>query len=759
MKVMVELLLIVGCIFFGNSYALDQTKTGFFYPIGTEAFDTACGKWLGRNAAFKGCYDAPYYHIGVDMMTRSLTAKAYAIADGEIYERDCNDASWGTGNCALFIAHKTANGQTFTAIYGHLSKSSLPANNEVHASMPIGNTGPWSGGIHLHFGIFLGDTPPGTIKGVRGWGRMNDSEWTDPCTGNNKCTNGFVSPVEFIETQDAYSPSLERQAACVGHICWLPKTTNCESATDWFVISKEPVVKTGTRWATPTGKTVCNELRFIENSIALADNPSEALPDDSLWHATIRFVRRMLGKTANAQDIADALSNHWDTNTINIYTGKVVAGIGARTVYGTGQGFEILTTKEPLISPPDFVVNWTKLYTPWGDEKYKFGMNESFDTKAQSENKGDGSCPIEIGESDTITGHFYLSRGYKEDAHSGDKAWRRLDSTTTKCGNLKPGDTHTETKNTVIREWVTEPGIYNIVYCVDHPKDDHNNGGDHQEKHESNNCSTEAVFEVVADPVVNVDPRTVDFITNSLQFRGTPPKYAGDQAHFGAYVVNIGNSTPQANIRSRYSVQCPGSGEIYLADDGTEASNLAPGNYVWEENIDAVTLPDVSGNCTAYFRADYQNAVSERDETNNYTSLAFMLLPRPAPNLTITKFQDEVGCCTTNLGSRIKPDIWVKNTGPVAPASAVTVIYQIASPAATGGQFQTIGYGTIRPSELPPGGTDEDYMDGSWSIPKNNAWKNQWHTVRGCLRADGSAPTGDPAKGDICATYGRFSKK
>jgi hypothetical protein len=196
-----------------------------------------------------------------------------------------------------------------------------------------------------------------------------------------------------------------------------------------------------------------------------------------------------------------------------------------------------------------------------------------------------------------------------------------------------------------------------------------------------------------------------------------------------------------------------------LADDGTEASVLGSSASAWEETIETVTLPNVPGTCTAYFCADYQGAVTETDETNNCTSLPFVLQPRPAPKLVITKFRDESGCCTTNTGSRIKPDIWVRNDGSVAPGANVTVVYQISSSVATGGAWWTIGYGAIRPSELPPGGTDEDCMDNSWPIPKSNSWKKQWHMVRGCLRADGGVSTGDPADGDICATYGRYSKK
>lgn len=422
---------------------------------------------------------------------------------------------------------------------------------------------------------------------------------------------------------------------------------------------------------------------------------------------------------------------------------------------GLGPGTQTPATDPPVPSLPDFTVKKTWLTTPWGVEVYKYGYRESINTSFQAANIGSGTCTGDI------TGHIYLSKGYKEDPHSGDGAWRRLDSTNTHCDNLKPGDTHTETKNTVIGEWITEPGIYNVVSCMDHPLDDHNNGGGYAEEHEGNNCATEAVFEVTANPYENVPD--VDFITGSLQFRGTLPYYAGDQARFGGWITNQGTVGSPSDIRSSYSIQCQGTALIALADDGTERSNLGPGASAFEENLGPVQLPNVAGACTAYFCADYQGAVQETDETNNCTSLSFTLQPRPAPKLVITKFKDESSCCTTNTGSRIKPDIWVRNDGPVAPGANVTVVYQIYSPLATGGIYQTIGYGSIRPSELPPGGTDEDYMDNSWSIPKNSLWKKQWHNIRGCLREDGATPSGNTGHaavpGEVCAVYQRYSKQ
>lgn len=428
-------------------------------------------------------------------------------------------------------------------------------------------------------------------------------------------------------------------------------------------------------------------------------------------------------------------------------------------IIGVGPGIETEATDD-LPDPPDFVTKRVWLQTPWGTEVYKFGLGENFDTKAQAANIGEGSCPTRTDEPTTITGHFYLSKGYKEDAHSGSDAWRRVDSTTTQCDNLKPGDTNTETKNTKISDWITEPGIYNIVYCIDHPQDDHNNGGDHREKHESNNCSTEAVFEVTANQVENVP--NVDFTVSGFTVLQAPV-YAGDYIRLGAWVTNSGTVNATADIRSSYTVSCNGGSTTMLTDDGTSAETLIAGASAWEEIQTPVLMPNVVGTCTLTFTADYLGVQAETDETNNTMSLTVTLAPRPAPVLVITRFEDKVGCCTTNTGAAPKPRIWIRNDGTAAPGANVSVVYQVSSPVATGGLYQVIGYGTIEPRELPPGSTDEDQMDcdGCWRIPTNSAWKKQWHNFRACLRVDGGAPvpsTGDPSPGEVCAVYQRYSK-
>ncbi len=168
------------------------TDTGFCWPIGKsdQEFDQACGKWLGRDAVHGGCYFNGLYHIGVDMMTNG---NFYAISNGKVFYKHCDDSSWGSGNCALFIRHQASDGTVFTGLYGHV-RTSLNVGDEVQLGQVIGTAGPYGNGEHLHFGIRLGDSVMPSP-----WGRLSNSRWPD--------TNGFVDPIAFIKNHKPKNPT------------------------------------------------------------------------------------------------------------------------------------------------------------------------------------------------------------------------------------------------------------------------------------------------------------------------------------------------------------------------------------------------------------------------------------------------------------------------------------------------------------------------------------------------------------------------
>ena len=66
--------------------------------------------------------------------------------------------------------------------------SDVDIGDEVIPGKSFANIGPWSYGVHLHFGIYCGPSMPPS-----NWGRMPCSNWPD--------TNGFVDPIQWIENQ------------------------------------------------------------------------------------------------------------------------------------------------------------------------------------------------------------------------------------------------------------------------------------------------------------------------------------------------------------------------------------------------------------------------------------------------------------------------------------------------------------------------------------------------------------------------------
>ncbi len=249
-----------------NVYALDRTVTGFFWPIGEETFDQKCGLWKEKGWD-EGCYFNGKYHIGVDMMTYESRpdkedSHVYAVSDGYIYKKHCSDNSWGPGNCALFIRHKTAEGDVFTGLYGHI-RTTFKEDDTVKAGKSLGTTGPWSGGIHLHFGIHPGpDTPYVKASEGIGWGIMAKKHWPN--------TNGFVDPINFLNTHYPYidfsddSTSVDVLIRQFGSYGWYPPNKTCINASAWFKLQDGRVIQEF------KDDSVCNTIS-IENPYILPD--------------------------------------------------------------------------------------------------------------------------------------------------------------------------------------------------------------------------------------------------------------------------------------------------------------------------------------------------------------------------------------------------------------------------------------------------------------------------------------------------------
>jgi hypothetical protein len=361
--------------------------------------------------------------------------------------------------------------------------------------------------------------------------------------------------------------------------------------------------------------------------------------------------------------------------TTNRVKALAVEGCDEVLTIGVGPGTETEAIDNPTPNLPDFAGTKSWLETPWGTEAYRYGLNETIKMKGRFENKGDGPC--QSGEPDGIVLHAYLSFGYKEDPHSGDRAWQRVASDTISCSSLKPGDTHTDTESLIIRNYISGPGIWNIVWCADHPQNDHNNGGDHVEKHESNNCTTEAVFEVTADPIVN-KPDT-DLIISVIEVKGGATVLAGGGlTNLKMAIQNIGTLTPPAGkFRSSYSFcgPLPNTTCTQVADDESEASNLTPGRDLWEETLIPVRIPSTLGTYLLKGCGDYQGDVSESEEENNCTTRTVQVVDAK-PDFIVSALGLREGTVIKS-GTRVHPWCTVRNIGVGPSASPIRLAYYI----------------------------------------------------------------------------------
>ncbi|MFC1645541.1 M23 family metallopeptidase [Patescibacteria group bacterium] len=175
-----------------------------------------------------------------------------------------------------------------------------------------------------------------------------------------------------------------------------------------------------------------------------------------------------------------------------------IGNIGGGGV-GTGPGIESDPDPEETSDPgqPNFVVDGVKFKTLSGEEKYTWDKSEEMYIHAWFENEGDADWE---GDHDSVEVRYYLSQGHKEDLHS---EWERVGIDTIQKYNLELGDElHWEDDRLILanKDSIQPGNVYNIVACIDRTVDQANGEGDVDEIHESDNCSTEAVFYVNEEP-------------------------------------------------------------------------------------------------------------------------------------------------------------------------------------------------------------------------------------------------------------------
>lgn len=285
---------------------------------------------------------------------------------------------------------------------------------------------------------------------------------------------------------------------------------------------------------------------------------------------------------------------------------------------GKGPGSETTATDSPQTGLPDFIVNKVWLETPGGVEQYAYDKTDEIKMNAQLKNIGDDDIP----SSSYVYTRFYLSKGYKEDDHSD---WIRVGQDETLGSNLDLGETHSEQEGLKLWEYSSvKPGkTYNIVACTDRTADDHNGIGDWAEKHESNNCSTEAVFTVNG---------SFDFTITSLSISGGKTELnPGEVFSVDATAYNGGDDSPSDTTIGYFLSGGDLPTSILIGTDSIQEGNFAHGTYK-PETLSNVTAPATPGDYVITAVADHGNRVEEVDEDNNGRTFAFTVVNTNPPN-------------------------------------------------------------------------------------------------------------------------------
>ena len=160
---------------------------GWYWPIGTEDFQGWAG-WLDPRGA--------YVHVAQDMPC-AYGHPVYAIGDGVVFISRADAGGYGVGGApggCIIIAHTTAAGTQFHALYGHVYSLRVKAGERVQAGQVIARV---NGCRHLHF-----STHPGTkYRDGNPYAGHVPKSWVDH--------GGYVDPVKFLKTNppaSAYMP-------------------------------------------------------------------------------------------------------------------------------------------------------------------------------------------------------------------------------------------------------------------------------------------------------------------------------------------------------------------------------------------------------------------------------------------------------------------------------------------------------------------------------------------------------------------------
>lgn len=193
------------------------------------------------------------------------------------------------------------------------------------------------------------------------------------------------------------------------------------------------------------------------------------------------------------------------------------------------------------------------------------------------------------------------------------------------------------------------PGqTYNLVVCADRPKDQNNGNGDVKEIHESNNCSTPAVFYVDYGP-----RRNVDLMTSNLMLAGGKTTLeTGKSYGLQADLSNIGTESPWNGCRTSYEIKGPSTNDQWqqVVNVLSTVAKLAPNSTDVQivDESQGLKAPSIAGEYKIRACADYEQSIPEIDETNNCTEITVTVTaPTPPPSTACTIINPMSGLPTT----------------------------------------------------------------------------------------------------------------
>lgn len=187
--------------------AIDKTTKGFYYPTGKARFKIEGHGWFGARD-IDGYRPMGVWHCGTDIAGR-FNDPIFAIADGEVVRisrSGWSDNEQKPDNFGYLICHTLSNGEKFVAVYGHLRRpATITEGSRVSAGQEIGRLGPWSYGIHLHFGIYQNRKNPhsGSYPST-GHGRQPNPRPNREVIAGVNAYGSWFDPIAFIERK---SPS------------------------------------------------------------------------------------------------------------------------------------------------------------------------------------------------------------------------------------------------------------------------------------------------------------------------------------------------------------------------------------------------------------------------------------------------------------------------------------------------------------------------------------------------------------------------